>query len=288
MSDKAPAGIRERICQGHVLTGTFLNLGSAIAAEICGNAGFDWVVVDLEHGSGTEAELIGQLQALSGTVAVGLVRVESHERSRIGRVLDAGAAGVMVPRVETGEEAQAVASAMRYPPLGTRGVALMNRAASFGGHTAALSAREKDLLLAVQIETPMAVVNVADIAAVDGVDVLFVGPSDLSHSLGIFKQFDDERFVEAVRTVESAATGCGKVAGVLAADLADAQWFMEVGFTFVGISGDGGFLASGARAAASGLRAHADGGSPVTTDGVFERYGPGRIHAAPSGGREQR
>lgn len=286
MSDRARGGIREHLRDGRVLTGTFLNLGSAIAAEICGNAGFDWVVVDLEHGSGTEAELLGQLQALAATTAAGLVRVESHDRSRIGRALDAGAAGVMVPRVETAAEAQLVASAVRYPPLGTRGVALMNRAASFGGHTGALSAAETDLLLAVQIETSTAVANVEEIAAVGGVDVLFVGPSDLSHSLGIFKRFDDERFVEAARAVADAATRHGKVAGVLTSDLADAEWYLDAGFTFVGISGDGGFLANAARTAASDMRARVAQVSAMAPDGAYRHDGKrGRVDGPAGDGR---
>lgn len=246
--------LRARLGAGETLIGTFLNLGSPVSAEICGSVGFDWVLVDLEHGSGTEADLLAQLQALSSTPASGLVRVESHERSRFGRALDAGAAGVMAPRVDSAEEARRVVSSTRYPPAGTRGVALMNRAAGFGSRVGALNEADDLVLVVVQIESPTAVADAKAIAAVDGVDVLFVGPSDLSHSLGCFGRFDEERYRDAVAAVASACRDAGKAAGVLAGTPADAAGYLEQGYRFVGVSGDGGFLAKGAAAVATALR----------------------------------
>ncbi len=251
--------LRERLSGGETLIGTFLNLGSTVSAEICGAAGFDWALVDLEHGSGTEGDLVSQLQALATTEASGLVRVESHERSRIGRALDSGAAGVMAPRVDSADQARLVVSSTRYPPAGTRGVALMNRAAGFGARVGMLRQADEMVLVVVQIESPAAVADARAIAGVEGVDVLFVGPSDLSHALGCFGRFDDERFAEAVHAVAAACRESGKTAGVLAGSPADAQRYLAEGYRFVGVSGDGGFLAKGAAAAAAELRKLAAG-----------------------------
>src|SRR5690554_4091895 len=120
--------LKSRIINGETVNGCWLNLGSPLTAEIVGMAGFDWVLIDLEHGSGSEKDLLHQLQALQHTPATPIVRVESAERQRIHRALDMGAAGVMCPRVHHVEEATAVARALRYPPSGVRGVAKMVRA----------------------------------------------------------------------------------------------------------------------------------------------------------------
>jgi 2-keto-3-deoxy-L-rhamnonate aldolase RhmA len=254
LNDQFGGRLVERLRAGETLIGTFANLGSAIAAEICGAAGFDWVLVDLEHGSGSEPTLPGQLQAIAATPATSLVRVESHDRARIVRALDAGAAGVMVPRVDAPEQARAAVAATRYPPAGTRGVALMNRGAAFGRRTGAMEDVADLLLVVIQVESPEALQSAKAIGAVDGVDVLFVGPSDLSQSLGCFGHFDDAAYTQGVRAVADACRMSGKAAGVLAASAADAERYLEEGYRFVGVSGDGGFLAKTAAAAATELR----------------------------------
>lgn len=232
-------GIKERLAAGEALVGTFLNLGSPLAAEICGLAGFDWALVDLEHGAGTEAELIPTLQALAHTGAAPLVRVESNERPRFARALDAGAAGVMVPRVDSAADAQRAVASMRYPPRGVRGVAYMNRGAGW-----AADAPERDALCAIQIESAQAVAEADAIAAVEGVDVLFVGPSDLRQALG--GPIDD-----AVASVLEAARAAGKAAGILVRSRDALEAALAQGFRFVGIGSDSLFLAEGARAAAA-------------------------------------
>lgn len=255
MSDQFAGRLVERLRADETLIGTFVNLGSAISAEICGSVGFDWVLVDLEHGAGTESDLPGQLQAIAATPASGLVRVESHERSRVVRALDAGAAGVMAPRVDTRAQAEAVVAATCYPPAGNRGVALMNRGAAFGARVGAFGTTDGLVCVIVQIESAEALGAVDAIAAVDGVDVLFVGPSDLSHALGCFGQFEDAAYVDGVRAVVKACRSAGKAAGVLAGSPADAERYLSEGYRFVGVSGDGGFLAKGAAAAATEMRA---------------------------------
>jgi 2-dehydro-3-deoxyglucarate aldolase/4-hydroxy-2-oxoheptanedioate aldolase len=226
---------RERLAAGETLVGTFLNLGSPLAAEVCARAGFDWLLVDLEHGAGTEAELIPTLQAIGGRCTA-LVRVEVNARPRFARALDAGADGVMVPRVDTAEEAAAAVRRMRYPPRGTRGVAHMNRAKGWG-----LGAEEGDALCLIQIETRGALEQAAAIAAADGIDVLFVGPSDLGAALETTK-LPLDRVIDAARSH-------GKAAGILARSRQDGERYIEQGFRFVGIGSDSLFLAQGARSA---------------------------------------
>ncbi|HXG40876.1 MAG TPA: aldolase/citrate lyase family protein [Candidatus Limnocylindrales bacterium] len=248
--------LRGRVRAGETVFGAFLMLGAPLAAELCGRAGFDWLVVDLEHGAGTEADLLAQLYATEVTPAEPIVRVEVASRLRIGRALDLGAGGIMVPRLETAEEAADVVSWIRFPPGGRRGVALGTRGAGLGevGHPDVRHVGES-ILCVVQIETLRALDNARSIAAVDGVDVLFVGPTDLSHSLGLPGAFDDPAFRAALDGVVDAATGAGKAAGILLRTLDDLPRTLAAGFRFVGLGSDGAFVTDGARAAVRAARA---------------------------------
>ncbi len=242
--------IRERVQAGEVVLGAFLMAASPLAAELAGRSGLDWLIVDLEHGAGTEADLLAQLHAIEQTTAAALVRPEEGTRLRIGRALDLGAEGVMIPRLEHPDEVWRVVSWLRYPPEGIRGLALLTRGAGLGevphGYVHELNQR---VLWIVQVESPVAVSNAAEVAAIDGVDVLFVGPTDLSHALRIPGRFDDPTYVDALRTVVSACRAAGKAAGILLRNPADAARHLEMGFTFVGLGSDAAFVADGARAA---------------------------------------
>lgn len=247
--------LKQRVLAGETLLGTFVNLGSSLTAEIIGAAGYDWALIDLEHGAGDEKEVLQQIQALEHTPAVPLVRIESDSRPRFHRVLDFGAAGIMCPRVDTVEQAKDVVARMHYPPRGVRGVAQMNRACGFGkDFTEYVSGAGKQLLCIVQIESPQAVQNVATIAAVDGVDVLFVGPVDLSYSMGIVGQFEAPQFVQALETVAAAAKGAGKAAGILLKSPDDSSRLLEMGYTFLGCGSDSGMLQGAAQSQIERLR----------------------------------
>ena len=124
--------IKERALNREILAGTFLNLGSSLTAEIAGLAGFDWILIDMEHGAGNRTELLMQLQALESSPSVPLVRIAWNDPIIVKQVLDLGAAGIMVPYVQNAEEARRAAASMRYPPSGNRSVAVMNRACGFG------------------------------------------------------------------------------------------------------------------------------------------------------------
>ena len=238
--------IRQRVLSGEIITGTFLNLGSSLTAEIAGNAGFDFVLIDLEHGSGDHDSLIVQLQAVAATPAVPLVRIAWNDPPRFKRVLDLGSSGIMVPMVNNEAEARGAVAAMRYPPQGIRGVAGWNRACRFGpGFEEYFSQANDNLLTIVQIETAEAVKNIEAIAAVDGVDVLFVGPMDLSVGLGIARQFDHPTMREAYEKVVGACRKFGKAAGIILLNPDRADRHFEQGFRFLAQGSDGQLVASG-------------------------------------------
>jgi len=247
--------LRARVLAGETLFGLFLDLGSPFSAEICARAGYDWLVVDLEHGAGTEAGLVGLLQSVEVGGSTAVVRPQSGERLRIGRALDLGAAGIVIPRLESAVEAREAVSYLRYPPAGVRGVALRTRGAGMGSvaHGEVHEVDER-ILGIVQIESVGALREADEIAAIDGVDVLFVGPADLTHSLGVPGRFDDATYLAALRTVVDACAAHGKAAGILVYDLGVVPGLLELGYRFVGIGADGALIASGARAALAAVR----------------------------------
>jgi len=242
--------LRSRIHAGETLIGAFSDLASPLAAELLGQAGMDWVVLDLEHGAATEADLLALLYAVASTPMVPIVRPPSAERLRIGRALDLGAAGIMLPQLQSIEEVRQAVAYLRYPPVGSRGVALRTRGADMGAHTHADLARvvNQRIVGIVQIESPGAVAAADDIAALDEVDVLFVGPADLSHGLGIPGRFDDPVFMDALKAVVVATERHGKAAGILLYDGAAAERHMELGFRFIGLGSEGSYVTVGAKA----------------------------------------
>jgi 2-keto-3-deoxy-L-rhamnonate aldolase RhmA len=245
--------LRNRIHSGEPTIGTFLNLGSPLAAEACALAGFDWLLVDLEHGGGGEAALVGQMLAGATHGVPVLVRVESAERIRSGRVLDLGSAGVMFPRLDTPDQVAAAIRHLRYPPEGDRGVATYNRACGFGLRSENLRTANGSLVGIVQIESAAAVSHVEAIARLPGVDVIFVGPADLSYALGVPGQLDAPKFQSALSRVVEAARAGGISAGILAKSNEAAQAHLEQGFTFLAVGSDSTFVATAARRAAAPL-----------------------------------
>ncbi len=246
--------LKQRLRNGETLHGCWLNLGSALTAEIVGLAGFDWVLIDLEHGAGTERDVLAQLQSLERTPAAALVRVESADGPRIGRVLDLGAEGVMVPKVSNAAEAEKVIRGLHYPPHGNRGVAKMVRATAFGQDFNAYYQQSRDSVLGVvQVETEEALHHLDAIAATDGVDVLFIGPADLTMELGIFGQFEHPRFKEALREITNAARKAGKATGILFFNPDDYRRYHDLGIRLLACGADATFVADGARALAGNL-----------------------------------
>jgi 2-keto-3-deoxy-L-rhamnonate aldolase RhmA len=257
MSGAIPSDFRRRLRSGAATIGSFVNAGSSVTAEIMGIAGFDWLVVDLEHGAGDEHVLLGQLQALQHTGTAVLVRVEGVDSARILHALDLGADGVLVPRLRSVEEARFCAESCRYD--GGRGLARYNRSWHWGLGERSLDDADSEVVCAIQIETAEALAAVDEIAAVNGIDVLFVGPADLAHALDLHCPPDDPALLDRVRPVADAARARGKVAGVLVGTVAQARRYAELGFTFLGCGSDTSLLASAARAVAVDLREAAPG-----------------------------
>jgi 4-hydroxy-2-oxoheptanedioate aldolase len=246
--------LKQRLKNGETLHGCWLNLGSSLTAEIVGLAGFDWVLIDLEHGAGTERDVLAQLQALEATPAGVIIRVESAESQRIHRILDMGAEGIMCPKVNNPAEARKVVSGLHYPPHGHRGVAKMVRATQFAQNFDSYyqNARE-NLLGVVQIETAEVLNHLDEVASIDGVDVLFIGSADLSMELGIFGQFDHPIFKEAVETTIAAAQKAQKAVGILFFNPDEYRQYHDLGIRFIACGADATFVANGARAMAKKL-----------------------------------
>jgi 2-dehydro-3-deoxyglucarate aldolase/4-hydroxy-2-oxoheptanedioate aldolase len=249
--------LRRRVLAGEPTIGAFCNLGSLVAAELVARAGYDWIVIDLEHGMGSVTDLHAQLLAVQGTPTAALVRVPSAERLNVGRALDLGADGLMIPRLEAVAEVAETLTWLRYPPAGVRGVALQTRGAGYGeiGHADLAADVNADVLGVFQVESPAAVEVADELAAIDGVDVLFVGPADLSHAMGIPGRFDEPAFVAALDRVVAACRAHGKGAGILLRDGASAAAARAQGFDFIGVGSDSAFVAAGSKAQLGAARA---------------------------------
>jgi 2-dehydro-3-deoxyglucarate aldolase/4-hydroxy-2-oxoheptanedioate aldolase len=257
--------LRARLAAGEPTVGTFLGLASPVAAEVCAAAGPDWLLLDLEHGDGGEEQVGATVLAAAAYGVPTVVRVETGERIRLGRVLDLGAAGVMLPRLNAADEVAEALRHLRYPPRGDRGVATYNRACRFGLDPEALERADGELLCVVQVESAAAVARADAIAALDGVDVLFVGPRDLSHDLGVPGDLQAPRYLESLAAVRAAAGRHGKACGLLVGDGATARRFRDQGWSFVAVGSDSTMLAAVLRTAFQAART--DDTQEETADG---------------------
>jgi 2-keto-3-deoxy-L-rhamnonate aldolase RhmA len=236
-----------------LLAGTFLNLGSTAAVEIAAQTGFDWLLVDLEHGSGSIADLRNLLSAASGSTASPVVRIPSVDADMVKWVLDGGAAGIMFPFVSSAADARRAVEFSKYPPLGRRGVAGIIRATDFGRNWKQYFETANDRsLVVVQIETAEAVEAAPEIAEVPGVDVLFVGPLDLSVALGTPGDFTSDVMISALERVLKTCEASGRTAGILSRPELVAR-HREMGFRFLALGSDAGSVASGLSSALTAI-----------------------------------
>lgn len=261
--------LRARLAAGEPTLGTFVGGASAVVAEVCAAAGVDWVLLDLEHGAGGEEQVRAVVTAAGSYGVPTVVRVESAARIRMGRALDLGAAGVMLPRMDSAADVRAAVRHLRYPPAGDRGVATYNRACRFGLDPGALERAGTQTLGVVQVESARAVEEVEAIAAIDGVDVLFVGPRDLSHDLGIPGDTTAPVFRAALDRVRAAAADHGKACGLLVGDGDAAAAKHAEGWTFLGIGSDTTLLANALTTELTRARS-----GPASVDVVAVQGGP--------------
>jgi 2-keto-3-deoxy-L-rhamnonate aldolase RhmA len=248
--------IKDQVRAGKFMAGAWCNLASGITTEMAAQAGFDWILIDQEHGPGDNLTLLNQLQAIGDRPSAAIVRIAWNERIGFKRALDLGAAGIMIPYIETADDAARTVAYLRYPPDGQRGVAMSPRAAGFGADfDTYFSEANRNLLAVTQIETGTAVRNARKIAAVDGVDVLFVGPLDLSISVGLPGRFEDPDYLAILAQVASAARQAGKAAGILLPTGHLIERVYDMGFRFVAVGSDGGMVMQGMQANRSALAA---------------------------------
>ncbi|HEY8605816.1 MAG TPA: 4-hydroxy-2-oxoheptanedioate aldolase [Noviherbaspirillum sp.] len=233
---------------GRPQIGYWLSLASPYSAEICATAGFDWLLVDGEHAPNDVRSILAQLQALSAHPSQPVVRPVSGSTPLLKQLLDVGAQTLLVPMVDTPEQARELVRAVRYPPEGVRGVAaFIARASRWGLEPDYMAQANREVCLLVQAETRAAIDNLDGLCAVDGVDGVFIGPADLAASLG----HPGDPGHPAVRAVIDDGLrriiASGKAAGILSTDLAQAQRYVQMGCHFVAVGIDVVTLAAGAR-----------------------------------------
>jgi 4-hydroxy-2-oxoheptanedioate aldolase len=226
--------------------------GSPLLAEVAAGSGLDWLLIDMEHSANTLESVLGQLQAVAAYPITPLVRVPSNDAVAIKQVLDLGAQNLIVPMVSSAAEARAAVAATRYPPEGVRGVgSALARSARWNRVDDYLRDSQRHTSLTVQIETVAGVEAAAEIAAVDGVDAVFVGPSDLSASMGLLGRQTHPEVVSAVERVFAAVRATGTPVGVNAFDPATADAYLAGGADFVAVGADVALLARASEALAA-------------------------------------
>ena len=219
--------------------GAWLQIGSPFTAEIFAKAGFDWAMIDMEHGPGDIMTLISQLQAMSKHDVAPFVRAPWNDFVAIKKILDAGVYGVLVPYVNNKEEAESAVKACKYPLEGIRGVAPSPRAGGYGMNSKNyLENANEQVLVMTAMETPEAVNNIDEIVSVNGLDGIFIGPMDLATSMGYFCNPKAEEVQKAIEKIEKAVFASDKFLGTVAGSFEQAQKLYEKGYSFVVVMSD--------------------------------------------------
>lgn len=245
---------KQALAVGEQQIGLWSGLASPIAAEILAGAGFDWIVVDGEHAPNDIPSLLSQLHAMRGGTAEPVYRIPSNDPVIIKRVLDVGCRTILVPFVSTAQEAQAAVSAARYSPLGLRGVSLAPRANNYGRVKNYHANAHLDTCILIQLETRAALAQIESIAAIDGIDGLFIGPSDLAADFGHLGNPLHPDVQAAIIDAAPRIRATGKSAGILSGDLEDADRLLQLGFNFTAVGSDVGLLARNAERVAARFR----------------------------------
>jgi 4-hydroxy-2-oxoheptanedioate aldolase len=242
------------------LAGMWVCSGSPLVAEICAGSGLDWLLIDMEHSPNGLGSVLTQLQVVAAHDITPVVRVPSDDRVAIKQVLDLGAQNLLVPMISSAAEARAAVEAVRYPPAGSRGVgSALARSARWNRVAGYLENADDHVSLVVQVETSAGVAAAAEIAAVDGVAGVFLGPSDLAASMGLLGQQTHPQVVDAVLDTFRAVRAAGKPVGVNAFDPAVARTYLDAGASFVLVGADVALLARGSEALAQAfVRGSAD------------------------------
>ncbi|MBC7599871.1 MAG: 2-dehydro-3-deoxyglucarate aldolase [Polaromonas sp.] len=243
-----PNSFKRDLLAGKKLIGCWSSLSNAITTEVLGVAGFDWILLDGEHSPNDVTTFIPQLMALKDSASAPVVRPSSNNEVEIKRLLDAGFYNFLVPFVESAAEAKRAVAATRYPPMGIRGVSVSQRSNRYGTVRDYFKSINDHICVMLQIESRAGVAAAREIAALDGVDCIFVGPSDLAAGFGHLGNANHPEVQAAIAAVFADAKAHGKPTGILAPVEADARRYMDMGATFVGVGSDLGVFRSATQA----------------------------------------
>lgn len=238
------------IARGTTQIGLWSSLCSPIVAELIGDSGFDWIVLDTEHSPNELPDLVAQMQAMATGTATPVIRPAWNDPVLIKRILDAGAPALLLPFVQNEAEAKAAVAATRYPPDGIRGITTSGRAARYGRVQGYLKKAADEICVLVQVETREALGRIEEIASVPGVDGVFIGPSDLSASLGHLGNSAHPEVQAALQDAVSRLKQVGVPGGILTSNEDEAKRYIDWGYTFVAVGSDLGVLAKNADALA--------------------------------------
>jgi 4-hydroxy-2-oxoheptanedioate aldolase len=261
---------KKALQNGQFQIGFWQALMSPISVEICAGAGFDWLLLDGEHGPNDVPSQLAQLQAAAAFPVHPIGRLPIGDVAIIKQYLDIGFTTLLVPIVETGEHAALLARAVRYPPAGIRGVgSSIVRASNYNRMSGYLDEADAQICLLVQVETRRGIENLEAIAGTEGVDGVFIGPADLSAALG---HRGNPTHPEVLKTIEDAfhvIKRAGKAAGILMADEALARHYIELGFTFLAVGSDVGLMVKATSDLARKYKSGAPAASPAKTGDIY-------------------
>ena len=242
---------KQALKEGRPQIGLWSSLASNIVAEIIADAGFDWILIDNEHAPNEVSDVLMQLQAMATGRAMPVVRPAWNDPVLIKRFLDIGTQSFLIPMVQNAEEARRAVAATRYPPHGLRGVATAPRANRYGRVKDYFRLADQELCVLVQVETRQALAEIESIAAVEGVDGIFIGPSDLSADLGYLGNSSHEQVKRTIEEAIARILKCGKAPGILTGNEDEAKHWLEQGCLFVAVGSDLGLLARQSEALAA-------------------------------------
>ncbi len=234
----AKNSFKERLKNGESLVGIFASLGSEIAAEVLGSSNIDYTLIDMEHAPNDLRNVVNQMQAVKAAGGECLVRIPVLDHIYAKRLLDAGATTIMFPQINNINDAKNAVKSVKYPPIGIRGIAGATRANNFGREVNYVEIADEKICVICQIESLEACKNVKDIAATDGVDLLFVGPGDLSADMGFIKDRNAKEVKEMALKVLKNANECNKPCGIMVSNITEAKEMLQLGFEVIAVTTD--------------------------------------------------